>query len=125
MKVKVRVSQINDEIEKLNARQTELRGSLEVVIGYQPSGDILLEPAPAAFQEMTMSEDIYQQARESRNDLAAARLSSQAGEELVVANERSYYPEIHLIGGWGAFAGTSGESKFAGDDRWLTITGPG
>jgi len=119
LKVKVRISQINDELEKLNARQTELRGNLEEIIGYQNPGDIQLAPAPVSFQEITDTGEVYQQALASRNDLAAARLSSQAGEELVVANERSYYPEIRLFGGWGAFAGTGGESKFAGDDRWM------
>ncbi|MCD6568940.1 efflux RND transporter permease subunit [bacterium] len=119
LKVNVRLSDIEDEIARLESKRVYLLGLLMEEMGYQ--GELKVSNDLKLFNidlNKISFQSAFNEAVQHREDLEGFRYLVKSSYFGLKSSKRAYLPEIRAVAGAGEFSGTSGNAKFPGGDRW-------
>ncbi len=119
LKINVRLSEIEYEIAELESKRVYLLGLLAEEMGYQ--GQLYVNDTLNLFDinlDGISIQKAFNKALAYREDLENFRHLLKSSYFWLKSYKRSYFPEIRAVAGAGEYSGTSGDSKFPGDNRW-------
>jgi len=119
LKVNVRLSEIEDEIAKLESERAYLSGLLAEEMGYKgdPGVTDKIKIADINIGELSL-DSALNKAFNNREDLQGYDYLVKASYFGLKSSRRSYFPAINVFGGYGQFSGLADDSRFSDGNRW-------